>query len=113
VGELVTGVRAIRDRLALPDRFAVAAAGGVLTGVPALHRAFAARLRTDLDVTAVELVADTAAAVLTALRGLAGRAALPRGVDGQHAWVVTTPASTISRPSRRDHVAWTVPGRLR
>lgn len=103
VDELVTGVRAVRDRLGL-DRFAVAAAGGVLTGTPALHRKLAGRLRAQLDVHEVELVADTAATVLAGLPRL-----LDRGTPhGRHTWLLT--AHEISG---REHAAGTVPGRLR
>lgn len=103
VDELVTGVRAVRDRLGFVQ-FAVATAGGVLTGTPALHRKLAGRLRTQLGVHDVELVEDTAATVLAGLPRLLARGVRP----GLHTWLLT--ADEISG---RGHVAGTVPGRLR
>jgi N-acetylglucosamine kinase-like BadF-type ATPase len=86
--ELVTGVRAVCARLTLPDRFGVAAAGGVLTANPALYQAFAHRLRTGLGVADVVLVGDPAGAALAALRTVGDR--VPDHVGGRHAWALTT-----------------------
>jgi hypothetical protein len=82
-------VRAVRDRLALPDRFGVAATGSVLIANPDLYGDFAHRLRTELGVTDVALVDDPAAAVLAALESV-GKTGLPAHVDGRHAWSLTT-----------------------
>jgi len=92
VTELVAGVRAVRARLAPPNRFGVVAAGGVLTANPDLYLAFANRLQTELGITEVQLVEDPAGAVLAALRtvGETGRVRLPAHVNGQHAWPLTT-----------------------
>jgi len=88
IAELVTGVRAVCARLTLPDRFGVAAAGGVLTANPAMYQAFAHRLRTQLGVAEVRLVDDPAGAVLAALRAVGDR--LPAHVGDRHAWALTT-----------------------
>ncbi len=98
VTELVTGVRAVRDRLDLPDRFAVAAAGGVLTANRDLYRTLAGRLRAELGATAWLVDDDTAAVVLAGLPRFAAQG-FPR------ARVLTT--------GRRRHVAGTVPGGVR
>jgi N-acetylglucosamine kinase-like BadF-type ATPase len=91
VAELVRGVRAVRDRLALPAGFPVAAAGGVVAGCPPLYAQLADRLRAELGAGRVELVVDTAPAVLAALARVvagSGRPRLPAGLLGRHAWVL-------------------------
>lgn len=107
VDELVAGVRAVRDTLALPEGFAVAAAGGVLTGCRPFHDLLADRLRTDLRAAEVELVEDTAAAVLAGLPRFLGSGrrdiTMPSGFGGRHAWVLAPDPSP-----RRRHAVGTV-----
>jgi N-acetylglucosamine kinase-like BadF-type ATPase len=93
VGELVSGVRAVRDRLSLPAGFAVAAAGGVLAGCRPLFDQLAGRLRTELGAGRVELVGDTAPVVLAALTRVTagGHPDLPPALLGRHAWVLPPP----------------------
>jgi N-acetylglucosamine kinase-like BadF-type ATPase len=91
VEELVVGVRAVRDRVGLPDGFAVAAGGGVLTGCPRLYQEVSGRLRADLAAGSVDLVRDSAAVVLaglTELLGPAGWPVLPGGLAGRHMWLL-------------------------
>lgn len=91
VGELVAGVRAVRHRLGLPDGFAVATTGGVLTGCPELQRELTARLRAEAGAGVVVAVEETARVVLAALERLVDadrRPALPEGIAGRHAWLL-------------------------
>lgn len=93
IDELVVGVRAVRDRLALTAGFPVATAGGVFTGCPAVQEELARRLRSELGVGRVELFSDTATVVLTALTELlddAGRPSLPTGLAGRHMWSLSS-----------------------
>jgi N-acetylglucosamine kinase-like BadF-type ATPase len=78
VGELMTGVRAVRDRLGLGPGFAVAVTGGVVQGCAEFRDELRARLVTELGAGPVELVTDTPAVVLTALRGVLDDTGLPR-----------------------------------
>lgn len=91
LAELTLGVRAVRDRLALPAGFSVALTGGVLSGCRELCSEFAARLRADLEAAQACLVTDTAGTVLAALTRLLGPDGgqrLPSCLADQHVWLV-------------------------
>jgi len=109
VGDLAEGVRAVRDTLALPDGFAVAAAGGVFTGCPELYREFVRHLTGKVGAGSVEEVTDTAAAVLAALDHFTGEdgLALPDGLS-RYAGVLPS-----ALPPRRRDEAGTVLGGVR
>jgi N-acetylglucosamine kinase-like BadF-type ATPase len=115
VSDLTDGVRAVRDALGLPHGFAVAAAGGVLTGCPALYRELAGRLVSQLGAGSVDLVTDTGSVVLAALDRCraADRLAVPAGLAGRYAWLLATQTPQQTGSPRREHDAGTVPGRLR
>lgn len=70
IGELVLGVRAARDAAAVPGRWRLSVAGGVVTGCPEFFGALASAA-AGLGADPVELISDPAAAVLAALADLA------------------------------------------
>lgn len=109
VRDLVDGVRAVRDGVALPAGFAVAAAGGVFTGCPELYRELAGQLVDRLGAGGVHLVTDTLAVVLAALEKFraAGGSTVPAGFD-PHIGLLAG-----RETPRRQHVAGTVLGRVR
>jgi len=91
IAELLTGVRAVSNRLGLSAGFAVAGTGGVFGGCPRLFFEFSEQLSTKLGVGSVELIEDNPKAVLTTLTrllGPTGRETLPMGMLDQHAWML-------------------------
>jgi N-acetylglucosamine kinase-like BadF-type ATPase len=89
VDELVLGVRTVAARLELGSGWAVAAAGGLVTGCPELFALLRARLLAG-GAGSVELIRDPVAVVAGALRRVVGagdRPELPVSLR-RHAWVV-------------------------
>lgn len=106
VDELADGVRAVRDRLGLPEGFAVAAAGGVCTGCPRLYEELARRLTGTTGAGSVDLVTDPVSVVLAA----AGRFA----DDDEELLLAPGFAGTLSVDApRRADVVGNVPGGVR